>query len=66
MECTELPRYANALRHATGLPVFDTVTCCNSFIDAFREEVKYGTQNWQHPWDQEQEEYQVIFLNGVF
>lgn len=58
IECTELPRYANAFRKATALPVFDTVTCCNTFIDGFREEHKYGKRNWQQKWDHVQEDYQ--------
>jgi hypothetical protein len=31
-ECTELPPYSNAVRLATGKPVFDAVTSCNLFI----------------------------------
>merc|ERR1719335_1162980 len=27
MECTELPAYSDAVRAATGLPVFDAITC---------------------------------------
>lgn len=34
MECTELPHYSDALRKATGLLVFDIVTCINSFMEA--------------------------------
>jgi Asp/Glu/hydantoin racemase len=33
LECTELPPYSDALRHATGLPVYDAITCANMFID---------------------------------
>lgn len=33
-ECTELPPYSNAVRKATGKPVFDGVTLCNLFIAA--------------------------------
>ncbi|KAJ1458127.1 hypothetical protein M885DRAFT_111540 [Pelagophyceae sp. CCMP2097] len=29
MECTELPAYSDAVRNATGLPVYDAITCCN-------------------------------------
>ena len=32
LECTELPPYADAIRMATGLPVFDAITCCDFFI----------------------------------
>jgi hypothetical protein len=29
MECTELPVYSDSVRYATGLPVYDAITCCN-------------------------------------
>eukprot|EP00931_Biecheleriopsis_adriatica_P077612 TRINITY_DN51132_c0_g1_i1.p1 TRINITY_DN51132_c0_g1~~TRINITY_DN51132_c0_g1_i1.p1 ORF type:complete len:224 (-),score=47.01 TRINITY_DN51132_c0_g1_i1:202-873(-) len=31
LECTELPHYADALRAATGLPVFDAITAIDYF-----------------------------------
>jgi len=31
LECTELPHYADALRAATGLPVFDAITAVDYF-----------------------------------
>lgn len=34
LECTELPAYADALRRATGLPVFDAITTVNFFRNA--------------------------------
>lgn len=57
LECTELPPYADAIRHATGLPVFDAITNCDFFITAFRDNVRFGKQDWQHKWDGEQEGY---------
>ncbi|XP_075254866.1 uncharacterized protein LOC142346237 [Convolutriloba macropyga] len=57
LECTELPPYANAIREESGLPVFDAITCCNFFVDAFQEEDMYGKQGWQEEWDGEQEDY---------
>lgn len=33
LECTELPPYADALRYATGLPVYDAITTADSFVD---------------------------------
>ena len=57
LECTELPPYADAIRFETGLPVFDAITMCNSFIDAFRDNVRFGKQEWQHEWDGKQEDY---------
>ena len=32
MECTEMQSYSGALREATGLPVYDAITCANFFI----------------------------------
>lgn len=49
MECTELPPYSDAVRKATGLPVFDGITNCDFFIEAFKDNVLFGIQNWQKP-----------------
>jgi hypothetical protein len=35
LECTELPPYADAIRHATGLPVYDAITNCDFFVMGF-------------------------------
>lgn len=35
LECTELPPYADAIRHETGLPVYDAITCADFFIMGF-------------------------------
>lgn len=32
LECTEMPPYSDAIRKATGLPVFDAITNCDFFI----------------------------------
>ena len=34
-ECTELPPFSDAVRHATGLPVYDTITTLEAFIEGF-------------------------------
>ncbi|XP_075261374.1 uncharacterized protein LOC142353064 isoform X2 [Convolutriloba macropyga] len=57
LECTELPPYANAIREASGLPVFDAITCCDFFLNAFKQVQRYGKQGWQHDWDGVQDEY---------
>jgi len=57
LECTELPPYADAIRHATGLPVFDAITNCDFFITAFRDNERFGKQDWQKDWDGEQSNY---------
>jgi hypothetical protein len=59
MECTELPPYSDALRHATGLPVFDAITCCDLFLNAFMDNPLFGLNNWQAAWDGEQDAYKL-------
>lgn len=50
-ECTELPPYSDAVREATGKPVFDAVTNCDFFVDGFRDNHRFGIQHWQKYWD---------------
>merc|ERR1711920_565025 len=57
MECTELPPYADALRYRTGLPVFDVITAADFYVSAFQDNPRFGVNDWQDEWDQEQEEY---------
>jgi len=57
MECTELPPYSDAIRHATGLPVWDAITSCNAFIAGVQDNPLFGLQGWQHEWDGKQDEY---------
>merc|ERR1719473_1480757 len=59
MECTELPPYSDAVRAATGLPVFDAITCCDFFTRAFVDNPRFGINDWQEEWDGEQEEYKL-------
>eukprot|EP00931_Biecheleriopsis_adriatica_P073322 TRINITY_DN4762_c0_g1_i2.p1 TRINITY_DN4762_c0_g1~~TRINITY_DN4762_c0_g1_i2.p1 ORF type:complete len:392 (-),score=62.47 TRINITY_DN4762_c0_g1_i2:155-1183(-) len=57
MECTELGPYSDAVRQATGLPVFDAITCCNFFTAGKRDNERFGINNWQEAWDHAQENY---------
>jgi len=57
LECTELPPYSDALRHSTGLPVFDAITCADFFISATRDNPRFGMNEWQLEWDGEQDDY---------
>lgn len=57
LECTELPPYADAIRAATGLPVFDAITCCDFFISGGQDNARFGIQNWQKSWDGKQADY---------
>ena len=45
-ECTELPPYSDAVRHATGLAVYDSITNCDFFINGFRDNERFGKNNW--------------------
>jgi len=45
-ECTELPPYSDAVRHATGLPVYDSITGCDFFMDGFRDNPRFGKNSW--------------------
>ena len=58
LECTEMPPYADALRAATKLPVFDAITCCDFFINGFKDNERFGIQGWQKKWDGKQDKYE--------
>lgn len=57
LECTELPPYSDAIRFHTGLPVYDSITACQFFISGHKDNERFGLQDWQAEWDEEQEEY---------
>jgi len=59
LECTELPPYSDALRAATGLPVFDSITTSNAFIASMQDNPRFGANDWQENWDGEQDEYKL-------
>jgi len=58
-ECTELPPYSDAVREATGLPVFDSITTSNAFIASMQDKPRFGKNDWQDKWDGEQEKYKL-------
>lgn len=57
LECTELPPYADAIRSATGVPVYDAITGCNFFISGCQDNVRFGINDWQKDWDGKQADY---------
>jgi len=57
LECTELPPYADALRAATDLPVWDAITAADFYISGYKDNPRFGIDDWQAEWDKEQEEY---------
>ena len=57
LECTELPPYADALRSELGIPVYDAITNCDSFMSGYLDNANFGLNNWQSQWDGKQDEY---------
>jgi len=57
LECTELPPYSDALRQATGLPVWDAITNADFFISARKDNPRFGLNDWQTEWDGQVDEY---------
>lgn len=57
-ECTQLPPFSDAVREATGIPVYDAVTCCNFFTSGFQENHNFGKNNWKETWSVKNNEYQ--------
>jgi len=57
LECTELPPYADALRCALKIPVWDAITCCDFFMTGVQDNVRFGLNNWQQAWDGQQDSY---------
>lgn len=57
-ECTELPPYSDAVRAATGLPVYDAITCADFFVSSLSDNARFGLNNWQECWDGQQDSYQ--------
>jgi len=58
-ECTELPPYSDAVREATGLPVFDSITTSNAFMASMQDNPLFGANDWQEKWDGVQDEYKL-------
>jgi len=56
-ECTQLPPFSDSVRAATGLPVFDAITSCNSFMAGFNDNPRFGLNGWQKNWDGTQDKY---------
>jgi len=49
-----LPPYADALRHATGLPVYDAITNADFFIMGFQDNKRFGI-DFMKEWDGDQD-----------
>ena len=57
-ENTELPPYSDAVREATGLPVFDSITASNACVASMVDNPLFGKKGWQEKWDGAQEDYE--------
>ena len=57
MECTQSSCFSNAVRKATGLPVFDCITNCDYLMSAHMSNPRFGLQDWQKDWDGVHEKY---------
>eukprot|EP00403_Amphidinium_massartii_P031016 CAMPEP_0178405920 /NCGR_PEP_ID=MMETSP0689_2-20121128/18648_1 /TAXON_ID=160604 /ORGANISM="Amphidinium massartii, Strain CS-259" /LENGTH=765 /DNA_ID=CAMNT_0020026951 /DNA_START=57 /DNA_END=2354 /DNA_ORIENTATION=- len=57
LECTELPPYADALRAATELPVWDAITAADFYISSRKDNPRFGINDWQAEWDGTHDEY---------
>lgn len=42
LECTELPPYADALRHELKMPVYDAITNADFFVMGFQDNKRFG------------------------
>ena len=51
LECNEMPMMADGIRCATGLPVYDKITCCNFFMSGVLDNPRFGLNDWQKSFD---------------
>ena len=54
---SELPPYVDNVRAETGLPVFDAISACDTFMSGVLDSKRYSLNNWRKDWDGEQEDY---------
>ena len=57
LECSEMPPYADAIRAATGLPVYDAITGVDFMVSGRRDNARFG-KLWQKEWDFKQVQYE--------
>jgi len=66
MECTELPPYSDAVRAATGLPVYDAITASNFFMSGVQDNPRFGLNDFQKTFDGQENTYRLgLELSGV-
>lgn len=47
LECTELPQFADHLRSATGLPVYDAITAADFYMSSVQDNPRFGLDGWR-------------------
>ena len=57
LECTELPPYADSLRKELNIPIYDSITNCNSFMMGFMDDKNFGLNNWQEEYEETENNY---------
>ncbi|CAE7252269.1 ALMA5 [Symbiodinium natans] len=57
LESNELPRYADALRKATGRPIFDAMTLCDFYIDSHLDNPRFGIKDWDDALNKKSAEF---------
>lgn len=45
-ECTQLPPFADDVRAKTGLPVYTSITCTDSFMSGLMDNPLFGLNDW--------------------
>jgi len=58
-ECTELPPYSDAVREATGLPVYDAITGTQFFLSGYEDNPRVGKDGWMKSFDNVQQKYDI-------
>ena len=56
-ECTELPMFSDAVRAATGLPVYRSITMADSFMSGVTDNKRFGLNEWHEDFDGKQKAY---------
>jgi hypothetical protein len=62
-ECTELPPYSDAVRWATGLPVYDSITNADFCMSGLMDNKRFGMNYWQKEFDQSMKNENMLEAN---
>ena len=59
------PADADALRKATGLPVYDAITACNFFMSGVQDNPRFGINDWQERFEYAAAQPQTLEMIGL-